>query len=69
MIAMFDLAESENEPEASDLSRLESDVQSQPEPARTEQEEDTLGYNLIIPHLSPAAAANFQNKSDHWTQH
>eukprot|EP00959_Pyramimonas_sp_CCMP1952_P193764 4051646-Pyramimonas_sp.AAC.1 len=69
MRAMFDLTESESESDASDLSRMECDVQSQPEPARTEQEEDMLGYNLLLPHLPPAAAANFQSKKDHVTQH
>eukprot|EP00959_Pyramimonas_sp_CCMP1952_P460420 9479817-Pyramimonas_sp.AAC.1 len=44
------------------------DLQAQAEPARAEQEEDTLGYNLLLPHLPLAAAANCQNKKDHWTQ-
>eukprot|EP00959_Pyramimonas_sp_CCMP1952_P027332 574545-Pyramimonas_sp.AAC.1 len=66
---MFDLTESESESDTSDLSGAMCDEQSSFEPVNTEQEEDALGYNLIIPHLPPAAAANFQNKRDHWTQH
>eukprot|EP00959_Pyramimonas_sp_CCMP1952_P120411 2517939-Pyramimonas_sp.AAC.1 len=69
MRGMFYLTESESESDTSDLSRATSDEQSRSEPVNTEQEEDTLGYNLIIPHLPPAAAANFQNRTDHWTHH
>eukprot|EP00959_Pyramimonas_sp_CCMP1952_P457176 9474441-Pyramimonas_sp.AAC.1 len=68
MFDLTDLTESESESVASALSRVNCDAQSQPEPVNTEQEEDTFGYNLLLPHLSPAAAANFQNKKDPWTQ-
>eukprot|EP00959_Pyramimonas_sp_CCMP1952_P316333 6621132-Pyramimonas_sp.AAC.1 len=66
---MFDLTESESESDTSDLSKATREEQSSFEPPNTEQEEDTLGYNLMIPHLPPAAAANFQNRRDHWAQH
>eukprot|EP00959_Pyramimonas_sp_CCMP1952_P069638 1453757-Pyramimonas_sp.AAC.1 len=68
MGAMFDLTESQIEFDASDLSRMRCDEQSQPEPVNPEQEEDALGYNLLIPNLPPAAADNFQKKKGHLTQ-
>eukprot|EP00959_Pyramimonas_sp_CCMP1952_P175082 3658717-Pyramimonas_sp.AAC.1 len=36
------------------------------EPVNVEQ--DMLGYNLLLPHLPPAAVANFQERRDQWTQ-
>eukprot|EP00959_Pyramimonas_sp_CCMP1952_P055079 1151316-Pyramimonas_sp.AAC.1 len=40
---------------------------SNKEPAK-HREEETPGYNLLLPHLPPAAVANFQDKTDAWTQ-
>eukprot|EP00959_Pyramimonas_sp_CCMP1952_P354582 7427586-Pyramimonas_sp.AAC.1 len=37
------------------------------EPVNIEQ--DMFGYNLLHPHLPPAAVSNFQDRRDQWTQH
>eukprot|EP00959_Pyramimonas_sp_CCMP1952_P040623 849419-Pyramimonas_sp.AAC.1 len=68
MREMFDIADSGSETDTSNLSKAMRDERSSVEPVNTEQAGDLLGYNLLLPHLPPAAAANGQHRRDQWTQ-
>eukprot|EP00959_Pyramimonas_sp_CCMP1952_P281604 5886049-Pyramimonas_sp.AAC.1 len=68
MRAMFDITDSGSESDTSNPSKAMCEERSSAEPVNAEQAEDVLGYNLLPPHLPPAAVANFQGRRDQWTQ-
>eukprot|EP00959_Pyramimonas_sp_CCMP1952_P060457 1263068-Pyramimonas_sp.AAC.1 len=66
MRAMFAITDSGTESDTSNLLKEMVAERSSGEPVNIEQ--DMLGYNLILPHLPPAAVANFQDRREQWTQ-
>eukprot|EP00959_Pyramimonas_sp_CCMP1952_P158354 3311730-Pyramimonas_sp.AAC.1 len=66
MRAMFDITDSESESGTSNLVKEMREERSNVEPVDVEQ--DMLGYNLLLPHLPPAAVANFLDRKDPWTR-
>eukprot|EP00959_Pyramimonas_sp_CCMP1952_P264617 5532728-Pyramimonas_sp.AAC.1 len=64
--AMFDITDSGTESNTSNLAKEMCEERSSVEPVNVKQ--DMLGYNLHLPRLPPAAAANFQDRRDQWTQ-
>eukprot|EP00959_Pyramimonas_sp_CCMP1952_P053788 1125241-Pyramimonas_sp.AAC.1 len=69
MRAMFDITDSGTESDTPNLSKGMREERSSAVPVYIEQEEDMLGYNFLLPHLPPAAVANFHDRRDQWTQH
>eukprot|EP00959_Pyramimonas_sp_CCMP1952_P226271 4731076-Pyramimonas_sp.AAC.1 len=63
---MFDITDSGTESDTSNLLEEMCEERSSVEPANIEQ--DILGCNLLLPHLPPAAVADFQDRRDQWTQ-
>eukprot|EP00959_Pyramimonas_sp_CCMP1952_P353658 7409544-Pyramimonas_sp.AAC.1 len=66
MRAMFDITDSEPESDTSNSVKEMREERLNVEPVEFEQ--DMLGYNLLPPHLPPAAVANFQDRKDQWTR-
>eukprot|EP00959_Pyramimonas_sp_CCMP1952_P289888 6062832-Pyramimonas_sp.AAC.1 len=66
MRATFGITDSEPESNTSNLAKGMREERSDVEPVDVEQA--MLGYNLLLPRLPPAAAANFQDRKDQWTQ-